>query len=105
MTQNWLTKRQLERLGNDDGNVDATSTGSLQLPRDITAHDFGAVDVLVVADPTSFSLFWRPVDNANKIMDIAASTTTICQSGDLQKFFKLSLIISVSSDRERLSFE
>ena len=48
---------QLVRRLRNDGKVDATSTGSLQLPCDITAHDFGAVDVLVVVDPTSFSLF------------------------------------------------
>ena len=46
----------LGRLQNDDLNADATSTRSHQLPHDITSHDFGA-DVLVVAHPTSFSLF------------------------------------------------
>ena len=30
----------IRRLRNDDGNVDVTSTGRLQPPCDITAHDF-----------------------------------------------------------------
>lgn len=39
------------------GKADTTSTGTPELPGDITTHDVDAVDVLVVADPASFSLF------------------------------------------------
>lgn len=87
----------LGRLRYDNGNTDATSTGSRQLPGSITANDFYTSDVLVVADLSSFLLFWFPIDNVSigNVYVYIQSNGYVCQyNHDMSEhwFTRISLI-------------